>query len=41
MKGVPFISDEIEVPIDDKSLKQIKKVADHSRNKVIPAISAL
>ncbi len=41
MKEVPFIADEIQVPIDNKLLKQVKKIAEHSRNKVIPAISAL
>jgi KaiC/GvpD/RAD55 family RecA-like ATPase len=41
MKGVPFSDEEIQVPIDPKSLSHVKKVADHSRSRVIPAISEL
>jgi KaiC/GvpD/RAD55 family RecA-like ATPase len=38
MKDAPYISDEVQVPISPKILKHIKKMADHSRSKVLPAI---
>ncbi len=36
--GVPYNSAEVQVPISPKILEHIKEMADHSRNKVLPAI---
>lgn len=36
--GVPYDSSEVQVPISPKTLSHIKEIADHSRNRVIPAI---
>lgn len=41
MQGVSFIADEIEVPITAKTLLNVKEIADHSRQRVIPLISKL
>ena len=41
MKGVPFSTDEVEVPIPPQHLHEIKAVADHSRKRVIPQVSQL
>lgn len=38
MKDVPFISDEVKVPISHEILTHIKGMADHSRGKILPAI---
>jgi KaiC/GvpD/RAD55 family RecA-like ATPase len=38
MRDVSYKSDEIQVPISPKILEHIKKMADHSRSKVLPAI---
>jgi len=38
LRGVPYDSVEIQVPISPKILAHIKEMADHSRNKVLPAI---
>ncbi|MCD4663824.1 MAG: RAD55 family ATPase [Bacteroidales bacterium] len=38
MRDVPYVSDEVQVPIPPKILDHIKKMTDHSRNKVLPAI---
>ena len=38
MRDVSYDSAEVQVPISSKILKHIKKMADHSRNKVLPAI---
>jgi KaiC/GvpD/RAD55 family RecA-like ATPase len=39
MKDVPFVSDEILVPIPPGALSDVKEVAEHSRKRVIPLIS--
>jgi hypothetical protein len=39
MKGVPFLGEEIHVPIPPGSLAHIKEIAEHSRKRVIPQIS--
>jgi len=41
MKNVSYNSTEVQVPISPETLMHIKKVADHSRTKVIPAISKI
>ncbi len=41
MKGVRYVSDEVLVPISPNTLNHIKKIADHSRSVVIPAISKI
>lgn len=41
MKEVPFISAEIEVPIAPETLDEVRAVADHSRRRVIPEVTAL
>jgi len=41
MKNVSYNSTEVQVPISPETLMHIKKIADHSRTKVIPAISKL
>ena len=38
MRGVPYISAEVQVPISPKILSHIKEIADHSRSRVFPAI---
>ena len=40
-KDVPFVSEEIEVPIPPGVLLEVKAVADHSRKRVIPQVSKL
>ena len=40
-KDVPFVSEEIEVPIPPGVLLEVKEVADHSRKRVIPQVSQL
>ena len=41
MKGRQYDSTEVLVPISPKTLNHIKKIADHSRSIVIPAISKI
>ncbi len=41
MKGVPFVSDEIQVPIPPEALQEMKEIAHHSRQRVIPLISKI
>jgi KaiC/GvpD/RAD55 family RecA-like ATPase len=41
MKGVRYVADEIEVPIPSELLAQVKKMADHSRQRVIPLVMEL
>ena len=41
MMGVPFNPEEIEVPISQEVLEEVKAVADHSRRRVIPLISKI
>jgi len=41
MKGMQYDSTEVLVPISPKTLNHIKKIADHSRSIVIPAISKI
>jgi hypothetical protein len=41
MKGVSYDSNEVLIPISPKILNHIKKIADHSRRIVVPAISKL
>lgn len=38
MRDVSYISNEVQVPISPKTLEHIKKMANHSRGKVLPAI---
>ncbi len=39
--NVKFVGDEIQVPIPPEALKEVKEVADHSRSRVIPAVSKI
>lgn len=39
--NVRFSGEEIQVPIPPEDLKDIKEVADHSRSRVIPAVSKI
>ena len=41
MRGVSFVQDEVEVPIASETLEEVKRVADYSRRRVIPQVSAL
>ena len=41
MKGVPFVSGEIQVPFAPNVLTNVKEIADHSRKRVIPIVSKL
>ena len=41
MKSVNYFPDEVLVPISPETLRHIKKIADHSRSIVIPAISKI
>jgi KaiC/GvpD/RAD55 family RecA-like ATPase len=41
MKDVPFLGEEIQVPIPPGSLAQVKEIAEHSRKRVIPQISRI
>lgn len=41
MKDVEFDNSEIRVPISETTLQHIRQIADHSRSKVIPAISKI
>ena len=41
VKGVPFNSEEIQVPFQAALLADVKEIADHSRQRVIPQISKL
>jgi len=36
MKGVPFVDEEVQVPIPSASLEHLKGIAEHSRKRVIP-----
>jgi len=38
MKRVPFLKDEIQVPISKQLLDEIKKVAEETRKRKIPQI---
>lgn len=38
MKGVNYSTEEVDVPVTESSLKEIKKVAETTREKIIPAI---
>ena len=38
MRDVSYDPEEVQVPISPKILEHIKKMADHNRNKVLPAI---
>ncbi len=35
------VADEVEVPISEETLTEIKAVGDHSRKRVIPLVSSL
>lgn len=41
MKAVRFISDEIEVPLTPKILKELQTIADQSRKRIIPLVSKI
>ena len=41
MKGVPYVDDEVEVPISPEVLQGMKTIAHHSRRQVIPLISKI
>lgn len=41
MKGVPFDPSEIQVPIPQSTLAEMKEIAHHSRQRVIPLISKI
>lgn len=41
MKDVPFLSEEVEVPIAPKSLGELKQVADQSRKRIVPLVAKL
>lgn len=41
MKDVPFVPEEIEVPIASETLEDVKEVADHTRLRIIPMIQKL
>jgi KaiC/GvpD/RAD55 family RecA-like ATPase len=41
MKDVPFLSEEVEVPIAPKSLAELKQVADQSRKRIVPLVMKL
>jgi len=41
MKDIRFSGEEIQVPIDPKSLANVKDIAEHSRKRVIPQISEI
>lgn len=41
MKSVPFSDEEVSVPIPPEALEEVKAVAHHSRQRVIPQISQL
>lgn len=41
VKGAPFVSEEIEVPISPDVLTDVKEIADHSRKRVIPLVRKL
>ena len=41
MKDVPFVSEEVLVPIPPGALSDVKEVAEHSRKRVIPLISKI
>ncbi len=41
MRDVPFLPDEVEVPIASDTLEEVKEIADYSRRRVIPEVSAL
>ncbi len=36
MRGVPFVDEEVQVPIAPESLEHLKEIAEHSRKRVIP-----
>ena len=41
LKGVPFSSEEIQVPIPPHALAHVKEIAEHSRKRVIPQVSRI
>ena len=41
IRGAPFASKEIQVPISTEVLSGVKEIADHSRKRVIPLVSKL
>lgn len=41
MHDVPFVSEEMQVPIPAGALEDVKAVADHSRKRVIPQVSKI
>jgi len=41
LKDAPYLTDEVTVPIPPEALADIKKVAEHSRKRVIPLISKI
>jgi hypothetical protein len=41
MKGVPFVPDEIQVPIPPEALQEMKEIVHHSRQRVIPLNSEI
>lgn len=41
LKDVPFVGEEIQVPIPPDALTNVKEIADHSRKRVIPQISKI
>jgi len=41
MKGVPFLKEEIQVPIPAQALVYMKEIADHNRKRIIPQVSKI
>ncbi|MBN1438554.1 MAG: hypothetical protein JW929_04015 [Anaerolineales bacterium] len=41
MKGVPFLKEEIQVPIPPPSLEYMKQIADHNRKRIVPQVSKI
>ncbi len=41
LKDLPFLPEEIQVPIPPQSLKEVRAVAEHSRSRVIPLVSKI
>lgn len=39
--GLPYDSEEVQIPISSETLNHIKEMANHSRSKILPAISKI
>jgi hypothetical protein len=41
MKGTKFVADEVEIPFIMETLEEVKEIAEHTRQRVIPLVSKI